>query len=345
MPQNGEHIIFQLSPSNTYELYPSCGEEIYTDIENICADFNMERPAALVPIRISIENHMTDDVKEYSLTLCTRFTENITMFDIMNTTAAHTSNFRFEYTEFEGLGAFINEINDLAGSTEDQTYWTLLRHRGEQGECYLQTGVSSLRPGPGEHIVFSYQTYDSASVYPACEDPPEPNTEQHDCVPYTKPMHGDESNILQGPVGSNNLRLTLENLVTDDVREFQLTLCVSGPPLATLYDILNYTATNLPALSFESIDYGGELGHFISSVNGVGSNAAANTYWAIVRRRPGHNDCFYSVGASTYQPVTGEHVVLKYFNWGDGHGEHDRDSCEEITPDMSLHAEDDECFP
>lgn len=74
----------------------------------------------------------------------------------------------------------------------------------------------------------------------------------------------------------------------------------------TVFDLLKKVTTeNQKEFSFK--DYGGGLGAFVESINGVRNDAAKNLFWYYWV-----NNQFAEVGASSYQLVGGEVVEWKY---------------------------------
>lgn len=75
---------------------------------------------------------------------------------------------------------------------------------------------------------------------------------------------------------------------------------------ASVFELLSRVAEK-NSLKFEYKDYGGPMGIFIDSINGVGSDLGGNKYWQFWV-----NNIFSEVGASSYRLQNGDLVEWKY---------------------------------
>ncbi|KAK3746779.1 hypothetical protein RRG08_031308 [Elysia crispata] len=74
--------------------------------------------------------------------------------------ATQDKHFRFVAQYWGSLGYFITTINDLAGSTENKTYWHILSSLTENAApVSLNLGVSSYIPNDEESIIFNFTTW------------------------------------------------------------------------------------------------------------------------------------------------------------------------------------------
>jgi hypothetical protein len=75
---------------------------------------------------------------------------------------------------------------------------------------------------------------------------------------------------------------------------------------ASVFDLLSQVAEK-NNLKLEYKDYGGSMGVFVDSINGIGSGLGGNKYWQFWV-----NNVFSEVGASSYRLQSGDMVEWKY---------------------------------
>ncbi|KAI0240384.1 hypothetical protein LSAT2_008927 [Lamellibrachia satsuma] len=106
------------------------------------------------------------------------------------------------------------------------------------------------------------------------------------------------------------IRVTFENIATNDIREFRATKDVNTTR-KTAYEImrdLEKTDSRFRFTTKEHKDYGHMVTH-VQSVEAVWATDQA--YWAFLRRTD-TGDCTMSMGVSSYIPSDGEHIVLGF---------------------------------
>ena len=64
------------------------------------------------------------------------------------------------------------------------------------------------------------------------------------------------------------------------------------------------------------LDYGGDLGIFINSINNLAGSLKKSTFWSLNIRTIEDVTCSLSVGASFYVPRAGDHVVFSFVKYG-----------------------------
>ncbi|XP_051903490.1 transcobalamin beta a [Hippocampus zosterae] len=65
--------------------------------------------------------------------------------------------FEFTVAEDPNYGLFLESVNGVAGSEQDQTYWEILSENSEQYKR-LNVGIGCYTPAENEHIVLRFAT-------------------------------------------------------------------------------------------------------------------------------------------------------------------------------------------
>uniref|UniRef100_A0A3B4UAM5 Transcobalamin-like C-terminal domain-containing protein n=1 Tax=Seriola dumerili TaxID=41447 RepID=A0A3B4UAM5_SERDU len=67
-------------------------------------------------------------------------------------------DFKFIVKEDPDFGLFLESVNGVAGSEQEQTYWEILSESsGEYSR--LDVGIGCYRPKPNEHIILRFSTW------------------------------------------------------------------------------------------------------------------------------------------------------------------------------------------
>ncbi|KAF4113291.1 transcobalamin beta a [Onychostoma macrolepis] len=107
-----------------------------------------------VPVRVTVINEFTNEQLSYS----TNVIEEGLMFGALNQLQDTTADFKFSYTIHQTFGIYLESVNGLAGSDEDQTYWELLSEK-EGVITRLEVGIGCYQPQRDENMILRFTTW------------------------------------------------------------------------------------------------------------------------------------------------------------------------------------------
>ncbi|KAI7812843.1 transcobalamin-1-like [Triplophysa rosa] len=106
------------------------------------------------PVKLTVFNELTNEKTPFSSSVI----EGGVLFGVLNNLQKSNNGFSFTYSIHDDFGIFLESVNRVAGSNEDQTYWELLTE-SEGNLIRLEIGVGCYQPKKDEHIVLRFTTW------------------------------------------------------------------------------------------------------------------------------------------------------------------------------------------
>uniref|UniRef100_A0A3B4Y3J9 Uncharacterized protein n=1 Tax=Seriola lalandi dorsalis TaxID=1841481 RepID=A0A3B4Y3J9_SERLL len=108
-----------------------------------------------LPIRLTVENDLSNMTPEsYSSSVV----EGGVLLGALRRLQETQQDFKFIVKEDPDFGLFLESVNGVAGSEQEQTYWEILSESsGEYSR--LDVGIGCYRPKPNEHIILRFSTW------------------------------------------------------------------------------------------------------------------------------------------------------------------------------------------
>ncbi|XP_073695437.1 cobalamin binding intrinsic factor-like [Garra rufa] len=108
-----------------------------------------------LPIKVTVINDLTNEQISYSTTVV----EEGVMFGALNQLQVDTNmKFNFKYSVHNSFGLYLESVNGLAGSDQDQTYWELLSEKAGV-VTPLEAGIGCYQPERDETLILRFTTW------------------------------------------------------------------------------------------------------------------------------------------------------------------------------------------
>uniref|UniRef100_A0A8C6WF60 DUF4430 domain-containing protein n=1 Tax=Neogobius melanostomus TaxID=47308 RepID=A0A8C6WF60_9GOBI len=83
----------------------------------------------------------------------------------MNRLMSSNAGFKFSVREDPNFGPFLESVNGLAGSDQEQTYWELLVTTATDETIRPEVGIGCYVPKAHDKIILNYQSGENSAVY------------------------------------------------------------------------------------------------------------------------------------------------------------------------------------
>ncbi|NP_001122207.1 transcobalamin beta a precursor [Danio rerio] len=107
-----------------------------------------------IPVKVTIVNDFTNEQLSYSTTVI----QEGLMFGVLNQLMESNADFKFSYTIHHTFGIYLESVNGLAGSDEDQTYWELLSEKSGV-VTRLEVGIGCYQVQRDENLILRFTTW------------------------------------------------------------------------------------------------------------------------------------------------------------------------------------------